>query len=391
MDPVDLAERLCAAAPRRSAGSDAERRAARLLALELRRAGRRDTRIQTLWVRPSWAAAQAFLVAVAIAGSVLAVDRPGLGVGLIGGALLAFLGDLSGRLPLLRWVTHERATQLVVARDPRRDAKVRVVLAAPIDAPRAGVLDAGRLARALPRRLPVGRFGLVLVALLGLLASAALRAAGMDEGWLGAAQLVPTVLALVLLALLADAATARPPARGTGAAAAAAVVVALAAELAARPPRALAVDVVLHGAGGAHALGFRRWLRAERRRPEDVAVVAVEACAAGGVRVWTREGLVLPLQAHPQLVAHARDAGLPTTASPSTSAARAARARRWPALRIGTVGPAAGDDAFDAEAVASTLDAAREVVRRLDAALAPPPPRPGSRHARRAARLGVDV
>jgi len=120
MDPLALVRDL-AAIEGRSAGSDAERRAARLLARRLRDQGR-DPRTETFWLRPSWQVVHAILCAAAVAGSVVAVDHPVTGTAILGAALVLFAGDLSGRLPLLRRLTLERASQNVVAPAPLRAA-----------------------------------------------------------------------------------------------------------------------------------------------------------------------------------------------------------------------------------------------------------------------------
>jgi hypothetical protein len=107
-----------AAIERRTAGSDAERRAARLLAQRLRQQGR-DARVESFWVRPSWAIVHALVCAAGVAGSVVAVAHPVTGAAVIGAAIILFAGDVSGRLPLLRRLTRERATQTVIAPAPK--------------------------------------------------------------------------------------------------------------------------------------------------------------------------------------------------------------------------------------------------------------------------------
>jgi hypothetical protein len=116
MDPVALVREL-AAIEGRAAGTDAERRAARLLARRLRDQGR-EPRTETFWTRPAWALVHAVLCAAGVAGSVVAVDHPVTGTIIVGVAIVLFVGDLSGRLPLLRRLTPERASQTVVAPAP---------------------------------------------------------------------------------------------------------------------------------------------------------------------------------------------------------------------------------------------------------------------------------
>jgi Peptidase family M28 len=395
MDPSDLVRRL-AAVQRRGAGTDAERRAARLLAAELRGLGRRGVRTVPLWVRPAWGVVHALVLVLAAAGSVIAVSAPVAGLALAGAALLLWAGDLSGRAPLLRRLTPARATQDVVSRDRREDLPVRLVLSAPVDVPRAGLLDRGpaaraqaALRRALRGRGP-GRHGLATLALAGILACAAVRVAGAGGPVLAPIQLVPTILALLLAGAFLDAALAPPAPSGANAnASAAAVLLAAVAELDRRPPSHLAVDVLLAGAGEAHALGARRWIARARRdgvRPEQVVVLHLAPCGAGRPVFWVRDGLVLALRYHPRLVALARrlaaderHLGLRAHETRGTSAARAARAVGWPALALGCVDAAGavpragtrGDtpERVDPAALQAALEACLALVAALDADL----------------------
>ncbi len=390
MDPLPLAQRVAAIEGRR-AGSDAERRAALVLAEALRGASRRRrraTEVRTLWVRPARGPVHALLAALGVAGSVVSVDHPTTGLALAVAGLVLLVGDLSGRLALLRRLTPERATQDVVARDPR-EARVRLVVTAATDAASPGLAGRGaparlqaRARRALRGHLP-GPYGALVAALLALVACTLARVLEVDGLVLGALQLVPTVVALVAVGAALDQAVASPSPQAATEAAAPAVAVALVAALDADPPRALAVDCVLAGAGGAHALGFRRWLREERRagrRGEEVAVLHIGPCGAGRPVVWTRDGLVLPLRFHPRLTALARQVGLPPHESREASGARAARAIRWPATAVGCVDEhgalprlGADDDTadrLDPQALTATLDACLALVRALDDELA---------------------
>lgn len=380
----------------RYAGSDAERRAARLLAAELRRMGRRNTRTQTFWMRPAWPVVHAFLAIVGVAGSVVSVDHPQLGLGLAVGALLAMALDLSGRFTPLRRLTLERASQNVVSLDPRGEAPVRLVITTATDTPRAtvatGTAMAGvpsRLRERLGGHLP-SVHGIAVVALAAVAACCAARVAGTDARWLGAIQLVPSVVLLLALAVMLDLLTSAVGRQGAAAnAGAAAVALALVDELRTRPPRALAVDVVFAGAGDAHAAGMRRWVDAQRRAgltPEAVCVLHLAACGAGRPVWWTRDGLILPLRFHPRLIAHCEAVALDEThlgarahESRATSGARAARAAGWPAIAIGSL-PASGAivlgdadsvERIDPGALQDVMALALGMIARLDAELAP--------------------
>src|ERR1700761_9648318 len=76
----------------RGAGSNAERRAALALADQLS-GSRRQTTIETFWCRPNWAAAEAWHVALAVAGSLIAVASAPVGIALIAVALVSIVVD----------------------------------------------------------------------------------------------------------------------------------------------------------------------------------------------------------------------------------------------------------------------------------------------------------
>jgi hypothetical protein len=397
VDPSAVIARLVAAGPR-PACSNGERLAARQATRELRALGRRGARTQTEWVRPAGTLVAAAIAAAGVAASVLAVDHPQIALALAGAALLLLMGELSGRAPVLTRLTYARATQNVVSAGGRPDAPVRLVVTAALDTPRAGLLDGdgvlpratARLRRRLRGHLP-GRYGVLIAALVAVGACAGARAAGVEGRWLGGLQLAPTLALLGLAGLLTDAGTARAGRPGAGAnASAAAVALALVAALDRRPPRALAVDLVLAGAGEAGALGMRRWVREQRRagvRGQDVAVLHIGPCAHGTPVWWTREGRVLALRYHPQLTAAAARVAAGEAhlrARPhqtrGTSGARVARAAGWPAIAVGCVGPegtvprAGRDDDTpehaDPAAMNAALSLALGIVAALDADLA---------------------
>jgi hypothetical protein len=397
-DPSDLVRRL-SAIPGRATGTDAERRAARLLARELR-AGGREARVETFWVRPAWGIVQAAAMALGVAGSVASVDHPGVGLALLVAALVVLVADLGGRFPLFRQATFARATQNVIS-PSTREAPVRLIVTAAVDAPRTALIArdgiarrAGRLRRALRGHLP-GVHGTVVVALLALIALAAVRQGGAEGLGLGLVQLLPTVVLLLAAGAFLDAAVAPASAGANANASAAAVAVALTEALHASPPRNLAVDLVLAGAGEAHALGMRREVRVLRRagtKAQDVVVLHVAPCGAGSPVWWTREGPLIPLRYHSRLlelceaVADAeRHLGARAHESRTFSGARAARARRWPAIAVGCVDadgvaphaaqPDDDPDHVDPAALRAALEFCVALVHRVDADLSGPPQR----------------
>lgn len=383
MDQTDLVTRLTAI-PGRVAGSDAERRAARLLARELRTGGRRP-RVQTLWIRPSWAPVLALLCGLSVLGTVVGVDHPETGAALCLTALALFALDLSGRLPVLRRLTRARATQNVVATDPR-EAPVRLVVTAAIDTPRPAAFSRGRPGRAwvAARRAlgPVapGGFGVVAAALTASSLLALLRAAEVDDDWLGILQLVPAAILIAAVGVALDHASGDVDDGANASASACATALALVAALDRTPPTRLAVDVVLAGAGEAHALGLRRWIAARRREgvsAQEVVVLHIAPCGVGTPAWWTREGLVLPLGYHPRLLALAagvaaseRHLGARPTESRRSTGARAARAAGWPAIAVGCLEadgtPPPPGAPVDAAAMAACLEFTLALVAALD-------------------------
>jgi hypothetical protein len=305
--------------------TDAERRAARAYAAELRALGR-PSRTEALWVRPAGAAVLATCAAAGVAGSVVSVDHPTAGLVLASVAFALAAAEL-GPWPVLRRLTFARATQNVVSEPPPGGAaaQVTLVLVAPVDGPRGGLAERAGL--------PVRAITTVALGVLAVCTAArvALDASGT---LIGTVQLVPTALLVLAVGALADAAVAAP-APAPGGDPPAAVAVAAARMLAGVRLERVAVEVVL---AGAWPLGFRTWLRRDRRRPEEVALAFVGSAAAP--RYAT---------AHPALRAVAEEARL------AERRGRAPRAGRRPAIAI--AGGAREAGAF-VVALATGLDAA---------------------------------
>ena len=339
MDPAALAARI-EAIDGRLAGSDAERRAAAACAAELRAAGRRP-RTQTLWFRPQRMLPRALEAAAAVAASIVAASDPVVGFGIAAGALVVAALEAAG-VPVLALLATRRATQNVVAASPTTDEeRVLLVLAASVDAPRDSMLD--RFERRLRARLPArgraslvpGALGVHLFTLVAITAFAGARVAGADGVALGAAQLIPSTVAILLVGVFLEAGTAGPmqPAPGDGPAAA----IAVARALDAAPPRNVDVEVLIAGAGAAGAAGMRSYVRARRRRLDAERVVVLDLGSAGGpLRVITRDGEIVGTALHPRLAELATEIAGPPTAGQgrSVSAARIARSARWPALAL---------------------------------------------------------
>jgi hypothetical protein len=289
---------------RRGAGSDAERRASLWLARELGALGR-EPRIEPFWCRPNWAAAHAWHAALGLAGSLVAVGSPRIGGALILIALLSVIADAFTGRSLGRRLTPERASQNVVAPAPDGEGsgQVRLVITANYDAGLTGLAyrtplrSAAARLRSAAGPLAPGWLGWLSISLVWLLVIAVLRLQGSHGPAVGAAQLPPTVFLVLALALLLELATAErsPAAADNGSGSAAAVALARALDVA--PPRSLAVEVVLEGAGEGPGIGLRRYLRARRRElvPANTIVVGIAACGAGNPRWWISDGALLPL------------------------------------------------------------------------------------------------
>ena len=297
----------------RGACTDAERRAALWLHDELRSRGH-EAWVETRWVRPQRYATVALGCLLAIAGGLLstAAAAAGLAVAVAGALTLAL--EAVGFVPPL---FPRRATQDVLTEAHEHGAAL--VIAAAYDAPKDRW-----------RRLLQPRWALAACA-AAVAAAAGARLGGIDAPWLGAVQLVPTIVLLVAFAAAVDVAlSAFPPDSGS----AAAVAVALFDELRREPPRSLAPSLLLYGAG--HA--------ARRPRTEGI---ALELADGGGPPTWSA--------GHPQLRAAA---GRAAEALGYQGGGRAA------GVRI-TGGPAALDlalgvvDALDADLSATAPAASR--------------------------------
>ncbi len=396
MRPLETTEAL-ASFDNRGAGTDAERRAARWLAGELV-ASRHRVRIETFWCRPNWALAHAWHVALALAGSLLSVSHPTVGVVLLAVALGSTLADATLGISPGRRLTPEHASQNVLAsqaptpQDPQAQATTRLIVTANYDAGRAALIyrDPLRRTAASLRRLTGGAGpGWQAWLSIGIAWPLAIAIVRMTQthpaGVLGALQLPPTVALVLALALLLEAAGAAygPAAgdNGTGVATAIALVRALATD----PPRNLTVELVLQGAGDSEQLGLRRYLRThkhELRTPSPI-VLGIAACGAGQPSWWVSDGRLVPLRYARRLRALAAE----TPASPyrgrGATPALPARAAGLPAIAIGCLddrglAPRSHQrkdipEEIDPQAPNRALELGRTMVNAIDASLTTEP------------------
>jgi hypothetical protein len=264
VEPADVIARLCAE-PGRGACTDAERRAAVWLRDALPAA-----RLEPHWVRPRREIAIALAALIGAAGSLAAVQWPV--AGFAAAALAACCLGLDARSPLLL-LTRRRATQHVVV--AAAGEGIPLELRARYDAPRRGLVLNDRWRARLRGR---GAYWLAGCAAV-VAATAAARHQDVDAAWLGAIQLVPTVVLIGAVAAALDIATSEfSP--GADTASAAAVAIAVYEELTAEPPAALRPSLVLLGG-------------ATGRRPAEGAVVIEIGPCTGGTPAWRTR--------HPQL------------------------------------------------------------------------------------------
>jgi hypothetical protein len=371
----------------RAPGSDAERRAAAHLKRRLEAQGR-HAELESIEVWPGWPLAYAILAALAVLGSVLSVSVPALGAGLALVAVLLTFLDAGVLLPTLRRLLGRRASQNVVSWGDR-DRPGILLLVAHYDAGRGGIAlgqkaEERRAAIGKLIRRPIGPLEPFFWAQLAVLVCCVLRLAGLSGLLLTVLQFIPTVLLIVAVALLLDIALA--PTRGgendnaTG--------VALALRLAERFGGGkldhFDVHVLLSGGQKAVAAGSRAFLKRHKRElgRERTVILNVDAVGSGTVRYTSREGPLVAIKSHPQLVqlcqAIAEDDedenafGARAIVNRSASDGYAARSAGLPAITISCRGrldyvPAR----VDGEAVERAEGFCAELIRRLDAEVGP--------------------
>jgi hypothetical protein len=289
----------------RVAGSDAERRAARRLERRVTELGR-EAALEPISVFPAWHLTHAIHALLAIAGSVLAVERPILGTALAALALVSIAGDATGAFHLVRRLTGRRASQNVVSSESG-DKPGTLVLVAHYDSARTGLVFGRRAREAWATlgdllRRPLGPLGPLFWSTAAIVACAALRIPGLEGKLLTALQFVPTVVLIVHLPLFVDIALSDPvPGANDNASG-----VATALRLVERHGGSLEhfdLWLLLTGAQESFGLGMREFLRGRRRElePKRTVLVNLDELGTGELRFSRREGLLFSLGSHPQL------------------------------------------------------------------------------------------
>jgi peptidase M28-like protein len=316
----------------RGPGTDAERRAANMLATRLRGIGRR-AEIEPFFAHPQYAVVHLIHAAMGVAGSVVATVQPAIGFALVLVAATSTYLDLNTRLYLVRSLLFRRTSQNVVSPGDRPDAPARLVLTAHYDAARTGYVfsKASDRIRRLPERLRLGLgpfrifFWVGLAPLLPILGA---RMAGVDATWLSVIQVIPTIVLLVAVFLLADIALSDIVPGAYDNASGVAAVLSAAEELRAEPPGHLDVWLVLTGSEESFCEGMRSFMRAHRKQfdRESTAFVNVDSVGYGTVAYEVSQGAVVSLPHDPELI------GLCDALATTQSGGNAVRPIRHPLL-----------------------------------------------------------
>jgi hypothetical protein len=298
-DRRELIEELCSFEGRWP-GTDAERRAANRLAERVRAMGRKVT-IEPSYVHPEYSLVIAAHVLLAIAGSLVALVAAPVGFGMVLIAAASLYLDQNTRLYLIRRLFFRRASQNVVSPGANPSAPARLILSAHYDAAKTGLVFGPRSTRAAKRlsetaRLLLGPIRLIFWAgMVPLLAVTAARLGGVDAPWLAIAQLIPTALLLVSLALLIDIALSGVVPGAYDNASGVAAVLSVVQQLDEEPPQNLDVWVVLPGAEECNCEGMARWVTAHRKEldAETTFFVNLDSVSYGDPHYLASEGAIV--------------------------------------------------------------------------------------------------
>jgi Peptidase family M28 len=372
---------------RRAPGSDGERRAAAHLQGRLEQLGR-EAELEPIDVWPGWPLAYAVLAALAVVGSVLSVSVPLAGAALaLLAALLTFL-DAGVLLPTVRRALGRRASQNVVSWGDR-DKPGQLILFAHYDAGRGGLAlsqkaEERRAAFGKLVRRPIGGVEPLFWAELAVLACCLLRLLGLSGLLLTVLQFIPTVLLIVAVALLLDIALSPTVGGENDNATGSVLALHLAERFGGGKLEHLGVHVVLTGGQKAVAAGSRAFIKRHRRElgRERTVILNLDAVGSGTVRYTSREGPLLAIKSHPQLVQLCHDVagddedenafGARPIVNRTPSDGYAARSAGLPAITIscrGRLDYVAGH--VDADAIERAARFCAELIRRLDAEVGP--------------------
>jgi hypothetical protein len=290
----------------RAPGSDSERRAALHLAGRLRHDDR-EAEVESCDTWPSWPLAYGLQALVAVVGSVVSVSAPASGAALVLAAGLVTFLDGSGTASLTRRLLGRRATQNVVSAEDEGKAGT-LVLVAHYDAGSQGALFDRRLEErraTLGRTLrrPVGRLEPFFWAQVLVLLCCLLRLPGIQGTLLTTVQFIPTILLIVALPLLVDVALSPASPGAKDNASGVAVALALARRHGGRLEH-FDLCVLLTGSQEALSDGMRGFLHRHGRslHKSRTVFVNLDELGVGSVRYTQREGPLVPIRSHVQLV-----------------------------------------------------------------------------------------
>jgi hypothetical protein len=348
VDTFSEAEALVDGIGPRPAGSDAERRAARHLAERLEGLGR-EVVVEPFAVWPSWPVGYTINAVLAVLGSVLSVSSEMLGTGLVLLATVLTFLDLSGITPTTRRLLGRRASQNVVSWGERERPGALLLVAH---------YDSGPT-RTWPLRP-------MFWALLVLLACCVLRVGGMSGTALTVLQFLPTVVLILYVPLLLDIALS-PAAPGENDNASG---VGLVLRLAERLDflEGFGVHVLFTGSQKAMAQGMRAFLKPHRKQfaPDRTVVLNLDSVGSGELFVTKKEGPLLTVRSHAQLVGLI---DVPTLVNREPSDGYAAGSARLPSMTVTCSGARLEEDTLS-----EVEEFCVELCERLDDELSPPAP-----------------
>ena len=334
----------------RGPGTDAERRAANLLADRVRALGRR-AEVEPFFTHPEYAIVHLIHAGIGVAGSIVATIQPAVGFSLVFLAAVSTYLDLNTRLYLVRSLLFRRVSQNVVSPGSRPEAPARLILMAHYDAARTGYIfsKASNRTRKLPERTRLGLGPLRLFFWLGLaplLPILGARMAGLDATWLNALQAIPTIVLIVAAFLLIDIVLSDIVPGAYDNASGVAAVLSATEKLTADPPPNLDVWVVLAGSEESFCEGSRAFVRGRRKEfdRETTFFVNVDSVSFGQVAYEISQGPVISLPHDPHLIelcealasSGAAEGGARPIRHPLLDDALPARVRRLRAITLRT-------------------------------------------------------
>jgi hypothetical protein len=388
MSAMDTIERICSLGPRWPE-LEGDRRVASFLVGELEGMGR-EARLEQIKVRPAYHITLALLAALAVAGSVLSVGSPPLGVVLLLLAAAAMYGDLTTRFQLLRWLTSRRSTANVTSPGPKPDARIRIVLTAHHDASHGGLLFArprllsSRRASLLSRL--AGPLDLLFWTTIAALVAAVVRLAT-DTGAnaLTIVQFGLTVVLLLFVALLLDSALSEIVPGASSNASGVATLLEVGRRLERRPLENVDLWIVFTGAKEGSMLGMRAWMKEhdEDIRRDHTYFLNVDTVGNGTIHHVTGEGSPLlyrhdlrlarlceSIGSKPHVWRLGTDGVIPLMQGHlSITLCSLDRRDRVPNFRMKSDTP----ERIEPEAVARAIDFVEDLARRIDGAMAPEP------------------